>query len=187
MYISYARLHTKRDKGNPSWCMPNAEETIFHCWADRSIFRRKPQHFFTLKTYPLTLLYKYFNIGFYDKEVLLLYHCWILRDPKLVIRLGLSLEKLSSVTTPSPVRVCSSAPVLGSQSLIVLSLEPEASSRPSGEKATDATQLEWPSRACNSELQDSCILGSLYIQLARSRLNLCLIIDFLGANPSPDE
>lgn len=31
---------------------------------------------------------------------------------------------------------------------IVLSLEPDASSPPSGEKATDQTEAEWPSRVC---------------------------------------
>jgi hypothetical protein len=36
-----------------------------------------------------------------------------------------------------PVRVCSSMPVLTSQSLMVLSYEPEAKVDPSGEKDTD--------------------------------------------------
>lgn len=39
-----------------------------------------------------------------------------------------------------------------SHSLTVSSSEPDASSWPSGGKATEQTQFEWPSRVCNSAL-----------------------------------
>ncbi|KAL2859889.1 uncharacterized protein BJX67DRAFT_368556 [Aspergillus lucknowensis] len=72
-----------------------------------------------------------------------------------------------------------------SQGRTVLSLELDASSRPSGEKATDLTGPEWPSRACNSALHLSLTCGSWHIQLGRSGSNSVRIIAALGANINP--
>lgn len=71
------------------------------------------------------------------------------------ILLGGDYSVIAWLGTPSelteskrPVSVCSSVPVAVSQSLIVLSYEPEARMWPSCEKATDQTQSEWPSNIC---------------------------------------
>ena len=58
------------------------------------------------------------------------------RDPKLVRRYEPSSENASSLTPPV-LKVCCSVPVAESQSRTVLKDELDASSRPSGEKATD--------------------------------------------------
>jgi hypothetical protein len=73
---------------------------------------------------------------------------WTSRVPKLVIRYEPSWEKSSLSMNPLMFKVFWRAPVAVSQSRTVLSLEPDASSRPSGEKATDRTQCEWPWRVC---------------------------------------
>ncbi|EER43398.1 predicted protein [Histoplasma capsulatum H143] len=53
---------------------------------------------------------------------------------------GPGSQLVSSCLEEWPSRVWHNSPVAGSQSLTVLSLEPDASSRPSGEKATDLIQ-----------------------------------------------
>ncbi|KFY83035.1 hypothetical protein V500_10208 [Pseudogymnoascus sp. VKM F-4518 (FW-2643)] len=77
-------------------------------------------------------------------------------------------EKATELTEPKwPLSVCSAAPVvasqsrtvlssepdattLPSQSRTVLSSEPDATTLPSGEKATDVTDIEWPSSVCSA-------------------------------------
>ncbi|KAK4031260.1 hypothetical protein C8A01DRAFT_21496 [Parachaetomium inaequale] len=46
--------------------------------------------------------------------------------------------------------MCRSVSVASSQTRTVISPEPDTRSRPSGEKATALTQLEWPLRTCCS-------------------------------------
>ncbi|KAF9882744.1 hypothetical protein FE257_005323 [Aspergillus nanangensis] len=74
----------------------------------------------------------------------------------------------------------------GSQILMVLSWEPEASCWPSGEKATDRTQSEWPSSVRNSGPHVSSTIGHRYIQAGMSFANVCLIIVIFGANMRPE-
>src|SRR5271156_6574135 len=54
------------------------------------------------------------------------------------------LEKEMALSIECPASVCRSAPVLASQSLTVPSCEADATSCPSGEKATALTEPEWP-------------------------------------------
>jgi hypothetical protein len=64
-----------------------------------------------------------------------------------------------------PVSVCSSLPVLTSQSLMVWSREPEARVDPSEENATEVTEFEWPVRVCRWELHVASTCGNGYIHL----------------------
>ena len=48
---------------------------------------------------------------------------------------------------------------------MVLSADPEARSRPSGEKATARSELEWPSSVCKEGLQSLSTSGGLLIQV----------------------
>jgi hypothetical protein len=70
--------------------------------------------------------------------------------------------------------------VLASQSRTVLSTEPEASTCPFGEKATDRTEAEWPSSVKSALLQSSCPFGFLS-QAGMYFLNCFRIILFSGA------
>src|SRR5271155_5878844 len=60
------------------------------------------------------------------------------------------LEKEMASSIEWPASVCRSAPVLASQSLTVPSAEADATSCPSGEKATALTEREWPVSVCRS-------------------------------------
>jgi hypothetical protein len=71
-------------------------------------------------------------------------------DPLLVWREVQSSEKERVPTMAPTSNVCSTAPDPASHSLTVLSLDADASSLPSGEKATAVTQSEWPSSVCST-------------------------------------
>src|SRR5277367_4792278 len=68
--------------------------------------------------------------------------------PRSVSRYNPSLENDRFRITTSTSSVCWAAPVAESQSLTVRSDDPDATSVPSGEKATAMTQPEWPSSVC---------------------------------------
>ena len=69
------------------------------------------------------------------------------------------------VTAPEwPSSVCRAAPVTASQSLTVLSHEPEATVLPSGEKATELTSSEWPSSVVLARLQVSSLCMARFIR-----------------------
>ena len=59
-------------------------------------------------------------------------------------------------------------PVVESQSLTVWSYDADATSLPSGEKATDKTSCEWPSSVCRVPLQFACLFEILHIRLGIS-------------------
>ena len=74
-----------------------------------------------------------------------------------------------------------------SQSLIVLSLDAEASCLPSGEKVTELIWPKWPSSLCNNSVQAFNTLNSLLDLLDIKFLNLFLIILISGANINTKE
>ncbi|OJZ79711.1 hypothetical protein ASPFODRAFT_555149 [Aspergillus luchuensis CBS 106.47] len=69
-----------------------------------------------------------------------------------------------------------STPVAGFQSRTDVSREPDASSRPSVEKATDSTEFKWPSSVCSSGPHLSWTRDTWHIEVGISCLNCARII-----------
>src|SRR5207248_148889 len=69
--------------------------------------------------------------------------------PLFVLRYWPATENKRVVVVIPSSRVCNGPPATASQSLTVLSHEPDATSLPSGENATDVTQRKWPSSVCS--------------------------------------
>ena len=84
--------------------------------------------------------------------------------PILLVRQHQELTQLEWPSSGSP---CG-APVAASQSRTVLSSEPDSTSLPSGEKATDLTGPEWPLSVCSAPLQFACPFEILCIPLIQS-------------------
>ena len=91
------------------------------------------------------------------------------------------MEKDNIRTVAPTSRVCSGAPEPASQSQTVLSFEADASSLPSGEKATALTPEPCPSSVCISALQSIWTSGNLCIQRGTQCSKCFLTILFTGA------
>lgn len=94
-------------------------------------------------------------------------------------------ESADKTQPEGPSRVYRSLPVVASQSLMVLSNEPEAMVWPSGEKATDSTKPEWPSSVRSLALHKCSTCGKVCIPFDRSTSKTCLIQLFIGEKISP--
>ena len=70
--------------------------------------------------------------------------------PRSVSRYSPLLENSRLLITTLTLSVCRAAPVAESQSRTVLSSEADATSLPSGEKATALTSSKWPSSVCSA-------------------------------------
>ena len=86
-----------------------------------------------------------------------------------------------------PLSFCSGAPVTASQSRTVSSSEPDTTTLPSGEKATDVTLLEWPSSVCSAAFQFACTFGFVWIQGGIHFSNRPRTILFSGAKTSAEQ
>src|SRR5947207_7892908 len=97
-------------------------------------------------------------------------HSSVIRLHSSVIRLHSSELNESVEREVSTSRVACSVPVSASQIRTVLSCEPDASRRPSGEKATDETDDVWPcSVACSVPVSASQIRTVLSYEPDASR------------------
>jgi hypothetical protein len=102
-------------------------------------------------------------------------------------RVNPSEEKATDLTKLEwPVSVCSSLPVLTSQSLMVSSLEPEARVDPSEQKATDSTKFKWPVSVCRLGLHVASTCGNGLIHCGISLLYTFRTILCSGENTSPE-
>ncbi len=78
------------------------------------------------------------------------------------------------------------SPEAESQSLILASAEPDASRKPSGEKATEETQPSWPSNVWIHAFQSASTIGLVLIQSGSSVLKFFLVKLPVGANTRAD-
>jgi hypothetical protein len=83
-------------------------------------------------------------------------------------------------------KMCRHAPLLSSHSLTVLSLDADASLVESCEKATELTELLWPSSVCRHAPQLLLISGLTVIPSGSSCRNNFLITLSVGLNSSAD-
>jgi hypothetical protein len=113
-----------------------------------------------------------------DKEILpaLVWRTWLTDEKTMCEMYG---ERLASVLRH--------VPVAASHSLTVLSLDADATSCPSGEKATAMTESEWPSSVLRQASQSDCSMHRILTFCGTWSTKVRRITLLSGANTSAEQ